>query len=102
MPNHIHNVLTILGTDASTCKKILKSIQDDEAGGGVEKIEGRRFFIRCINCRKKQVVGFHEFSSDGFGGVWVNGMGIHAEKQAEDSQKQNDNFGGCIHFFGVI
>ena len=34
MPNHIHNVLTILGTDASTCKKILKSIQDDEAGGG--------------------------------------------------------------------
>ena len=34
MPNHIHNVLTVLGADASTCKKILKSIQDDEAGGG--------------------------------------------------------------------
>jgi len=34
MPNHIHNVLSVLGTDVPTCKKILKSIQDDEAGGG--------------------------------------------------------------------
>lgn len=34
MPNHVHNVLTVLGATADECKKILKSIQDDEEGGG--------------------------------------------------------------------
>lgn len=34
MPNHVHNILTVLGATADECKKILKSIQNDEEGGG--------------------------------------------------------------------
>ena len=34
MPNHVHNVLTVLGATVDECKKILKSIQDDEEGAG--------------------------------------------------------------------
>lgn len=34
MPNHVHNILTVLGATADECKKILKSVQNDEEGGG--------------------------------------------------------------------
>ena len=74
----------LMGITNDGCLAVV-SRNDDEAVRGVEDVEGRFVFVRCIGGRKLQVICSHELGSNGFGGSQVDRVGKRAKEQPENS-----------------